>query len=221
MFCFKTLNYFDLFNILNKGYKVSIIFDSNLINTSSVSFDLELLKQQLISQLKKIYQNQYGKYSLTISINITIINKVSECSRKKTLFQIVDSIAGNNPAEADFKGLRIKLNKNNIQDFISETNFRTIPHEVGHLLGWDHPHAKALFESVNPDASSLEKTLTEVQRQCNLMSQTWYAQKAGISLDKAMQLTEQQIDLLMINYNAGVLNKNYHLRGYFWWKKLI
>lgn len=200
---------------------ISIFVDADIINTSSSIFDLELLRQGLVSQLTKIYQNQYGKYNLTISIKINILLKVSQCSRTKTLFQIVDSIAENNPAEADFKGLRIKLNKNNIQDFISDTNFRTLPHELGHLFGWDHPHAKALFESVNPDASSLEKTLTETQRQCNLMSQTWYAQKAGISLDKAMQLTEQQIDLLMINYNAGLLNKNYHLRGYFWWKKLI
>lgn len=200
---------------------ISIFVDADIINTSSSFFDLELLRQGLVSQLTKIYQNQYGKYNLTISIKINILLKVSQCSRTKTLFQIVDSIAENNPAEADFKGLRIKLNKNNIQDFISDTNFRTLPHELGHLFGWDHPHAKALFESVNPDASSLEKTLTETQRQCNLMSQTWYAQKAGISLDKAMQLTEQQIDLLMINYNAGLLNKNYHLRGYFWWKKLI
>lgn len=200
---------------------MSIILDTDIINTSSHFFDMELLKQSLNSQLIKIYKNQYGKYSLTISTNINIIDKVSECSRKKILFQIVDEIAGNNPAEADFKGLRIKLNKNNIQDFISGANFRTIPHELGHLFGWDHPHAKAMFESVNPDASSLEKTLTEEQRQCNLMSQTWYAQKAGIPLDKAMQLTEAQIELLIINYNAGLFNKNYHLKGFLWWKRLL
>jgi len=210
-----------LINILNKDHEASIILNTDIINTSSEFFDLDLLKQCLISQLSKIYQNKYGKYSLTISININILHKVSECSRTKTLFQIVDNIAGNNPAEADFKGLRIKLNKNNIHDFISGSNFRTISHEIGHLFGLDHPHAKAMFESINPEASRLEKTLTESQRQCNLMSQTWYAQKAGIQLDKAMQLTEQQIDLLLINYNAGLLNKNYHLRGYLWWKELI
>ena len=154
-------------------------------------------------------------------ININILSRVPHCSKSKILFQIVDTIKGNNPAEADFKGLRVKLNKNNIQDFISGKNFRTLPHEMGHLFGWDHPHANALFESINPEASSLEKTLTELQRQCNLMSQTWYAQKAGLPLDKAVQLTEQQMDLLIINYNADLLNKNYHLRGYLWWKKLI
>ena len=45
----------------------------------------------------------------------------------------------------------------------------------------------ALFESINAEASSVEKTLTEQQRQCNLMSQTWYAQKAGLPLDKAVK----------------------------------
>jgi hypothetical protein len=199
---------------------ISIFVDADIINTSSSIFDLELLKQSLVSQLTKIYQNQYGKYKLSISIKIDVLTKVSQCSRTKTLFQIVDSIGGNNPAEADFKGLRVKLNKNNIQDFIANTNFRTLPHELGHLFGWDHPHAKALFESINPDASSLEKTLTEEQRQCNLMSQTWYAQKAGIPIDKAMQITEPQIDLLIFNYKAGLLNKNFHLRGYLWWKKI-
>jgi hypothetical protein len=199
---------------------ISIFVDADIINTSSLIFDLELLKHSLVSQLKSIYQNQYGKYELSISIKIDILTKVSQCSRTKTLFQIVDNITGNNPAEADFKGLRIKLNKNNIQDFIANTNFRTLSHELGHLFGWDHPHAKALFESVNPDASSLEKTLTEEQRQCNLMSQTWYAQKAGIPIDKAMQITEPQIDLLIFNYKAGLLNKNFHLRGYLWWKKI-
>lgn len=206
-----------------KQYNNSILIsiDADIINTSSEIFDLEILKQSLITQLSNIYNQQIGKYSVKFFININILSRVSQCSKSKILFQIVDTIKGNNPAEADFKGLRVKLNKNNIQDFISGKNFRTLPHEMGHLFGWDHPHANALFESINPDASSLEKTLTELQRQCNLMSQTWYAQKTGLPMDKALQLTEQQMDLLIINYNSNLLNKNYHLRGYLWWKKLI
>lgn len=200
---------------------IFISIDADIINTSSEIFDLELLKQSLITQLSNIYNQKIGKYIVKFFININILSRVSHCSKSKILFQIVDTIKGNNPAEADFKGLRVKLNKNNIQDFISGKNFRTLPHEMGHLFGLDHPHANALFESINPEASSLEKTLTELQRQCNLMSQTWYAQKAGLPLDKAVQLTEQQMDLLIINYNADLLNKNYHLRGYLWWKKLI
>lgn len=206
-----------------KQYNNSILIsiDADIINTSSEIFDLEILQQSLITQLSNIYNQQIGKYSVKFFININILSRVSQCSKSKILFQIVDTIKGNNPAEADFKGLRVKLNKNNIQDFISGKNFRTLPHEMGHLFGWDHPHANALFESINPDASSLEKTLTELQRQCNLMSQTWYAQKTGLPMDKALQLTEQQMDLLIINYNSNLLNKNYHLRGYLWWKKLI
>lgn len=200
---------------------ILISVNADIINTSSEIFNLKVLKQCLISQLSKIYNQNIGGYEVTILLNINIIYKVSHCSKSKILFQIVDTIKGNNPAEADFKGSRIKLNKNNIQDFISNKNFRTLPHELGHLFGWDHPHANALFESINPDASYLEKILTEQQRQCNLMSQTWYAQKAGIPLDKAIQLTEQQIVLLLANYNSDLLNKNYHIKGYFWWKRIV
>jgi hypothetical protein len=114
---------------------ISIFVDADIINTSSSIFDLELLKQSLISQLTKIYQNQYGKFNLVISIKIDVLTKVSQCTRTKTLFQIVDSVSGNNP--------------------------------------------------------------------------------------EAMQLTEQQIELLIINYKAGLLNKNFHLKGYLWWKKLV
>jgi hypothetical protein len=210
-----------MISIKQNHNSVIISVDADIINTSSEIFDLKALKQCLISQLSKIYNQNIGRYEVTISLKINIIYKVLHCSNSRILFQIVDTIKGNNPAEADFKGLRIKLNKNNIQDFISNKNFRTLPHELGHLFGWDHPHANALFESINAEASSVEKTLTEQQRQCNLMSQTWYAQKAGLPLDKAVQLTEQQIDLLIINYNVNLLNKNYHLRGYLWWKKLI
>ena len=209
-------------NIINQiNNSLTITVDADIINTSSQEFDLEILKEVIIKQIKNVYDNQFGKYNLIISITINVLSKVNQCSPKKTLFQIVDELPGNNPAEADVKGLRVKLNKNYIHDFISNSNFRTLSHELGHMLGWEHPHANALFESVNPDASPLEKQLTETQRQCNLMSQTWYAQKAGVSLDKAMHLEEPQIELLLINYNTGVLNQNKHLKYFLWWKKLL
>jgi len=200
---------------------VNITLNADLLNTSHEVFDLEKLKTAIISQLHAVYRGSIGAYEINFSINLTIISKVSQCSSKKILFQIVDETPHNNPAICDFKGLRIKLNKLYINDIIIGKNSRTIPHEIGHLLGWDHPHANALFESINPEAHTLEQQLTENERQCNLMSQSWYAQKARLPLDKAIQLTEQQIDLLIINYNANLLNKNYHLRGYLWWKKLI
>lgn len=137
------------------------------------------------------------------------------------MFQIVDTIAGTNPAEADFKGLRIKLNKASLQDIIENRNTRTIPHEIGHLFGWDHPHARAQYASINLSAHAMEQQLTEEERRCNLMSQTWYAQKALIPLEQAMQLSEKQIELLLLNYQNGLLNYNYHLKNFLFWKKIV
>jgi hypothetical protein len=200
---------------------VQIIVNADLINTSHQLFDLEKFKAAIISQLHAVYRGAIGIYKINFSINLSILSRVSQCSPKKVLFQIVDETPHNNPAICDFKGLRIKLNKLYINDIISGKNSRTIPHEVGHLLGWDHPHANAQFESINTAAHTSEQQLTETERQCNLMSQSWYAQKAGIPLQNAMHISEKQIEVLLQNYKSGSLNKNWHLKYFLWWKKIL
>ncbi len=201
--------------------KIKLNIDAQLFNNSSAKIDLNALRSMIIQQLQHVYQSQIGKYSIELTVSLEIINKIWQCSPKKILIQIVDSVLNNNPAEADFKGMRIKLNKNSIGDIISNKNNRTIPHEIGHLLGWDHPHARATYQSINDEASDLEKSLTEEERQVNLMSQTWYAQKAGVDLQQAMQLTEQQIELLLIHFKNKALNRNFHLHHFLFWKKIV
>ncbi len=201
--------------------KIHLKIDAQLLNCSSAGVCLSDLKQAIIKQLQEVYQTQIGKYIIDFTIDIQIINSKWTCSPKKILIQIVDTVLNNNPAEADFKGMRIKLNKNCIDDIISNKNNRTIPHEIGHLLGWDHPHARATFESINTEASELEQGLTEQERQVNLMSQTWYAQKAGVDLKQAMQLTEKQIELLLQQFKNKALNRNFHLHHFLFWKKIV
>jgi len=210
-----------MISVIEHNKLVSIHVNADLINTSDELFDLPKLKSAIISQLAAVYRGAVGSYSLSISIEVSILKRISQCSHKKILFQIVNSIAGNNPAEADFKGLRIKLNKNYINDIILNKNKRTIPHELGHLFGWDHPHANAAFESINSMAHPLEQQLSEAERQTNLMSQTWYAQKAQIPLDKAILLSKNQIELLLLNHRNHELNKNKHLNYFLWWKKIV
>lgn len=210
-----------MISITKNNSLILISFKADLINSSSQRFDLTALKKAIHFQIQKVYHNSVGKYSLDIHIEFNILNSVHQCSPKRILFQIVDSIPGNNPAQADFKGLRIALNKAALNDIISNRNTRTIPHEFGHLLGWDHPHANALHESVNKNAHLLEQQLTEPERKCNLMSQSWYAQRSNIPLEQAMQLTEKQIELLLLNYNSHQLNKNKHLNYFLFWKKII
>ena len=150
-----------MIRILHQGNSVSLTLQADIINQSQRAFDLIALQRSISNQLTTVYHNSYGKYSIDIKTEFRTLNHVSQCSTHRILFQIVDSILGNNPAEADFKGLRIKLNRNAIADIISGRNFRTIPHELGHLLGLDHPHARAAFESVNKEAHPLEQALTE------------------------------------------------------------
>jgi hypothetical protein len=207
--------------IAQKENRVTIYITASIINTSSERVDLVSLRRSVISQLTPVYTGNIGKYRLNFRIDIDALYRVRDCQAAHVLFQIVDELPGNNPAEADFKGLRIKLNKAAVGDMIYNRNIRTIPHEIGHLFGWDHPHARATYESVNPGAHPLEQQLTEEERKHNLMSQGWYAQRAGIPLDKAMNISEKQIELLLLNYRSNLLNKNFHLRGMLFWKKLL
>ncbi len=182
-----------MISIKETNLAVSIKINADIINTSDTRFDLHLLKDAIISQLIRVYNSRVGKYQLQLFIHLGILKKISQCSPRKILFQIVDTISGK--------------------------NVRTIPHEIGHLLGWDHPHAKASYESVNLSAHRLEQQLTEDERKNNLMSQSWYAQKTNMPLDQAMKLSEKQIELLLLH--QGTLNKNRHLNYFMWWKKIV
>ncbi|MDF2448588.1 MAG: hypothetical protein K0R26_1092 [Bacteroidota bacterium] len=210
-----------MISVKKNNLHISLAIEADLINTSTSAFDLNALKKSILWQLAVVYNRKTGRYILNISFNLKILSRVSHCTPNKVLFQIVDSVPGNNPAEADFKGLRIKLNKNHVPDIIANKNIRTIPHEIGHLLGWEHPHANAQFQSVNLSAHPLEQQLSEEERQRNLMSQSWYAQKAGIPLNQAMELSENQIELLFLKEHHISLNKNRHLNYFLWWKKIV
>ncbi len=209
-----------MIQLIQKQQAIQLRIDADIINTSGQNFDLEALKTAIIKQLQTVFTVSVGHYDLSILVNVTVLKNVRECSPKKILFQIVDSISGNNPAEAVLKGMRIKLNKNVIDDIIHNRNQRTIAHEIGHLLGWNHPHANATFESINANAHSLEQQLSESERQHNLMSQTWYAQKANVSINRAIKITPQQIEVLQEYSQKMELNKNYHLNYFWFWKKL-
>lgn len=210
-----------MIKVVKNNTIVSLSISIDIINTSNQFFDLESLKTAINNQLTKVFNNTIGKYKLELNLQLSVLNRKNQCSPKNILFQIVDTTPNNNVAIADFKGMRVKLNKQYLNDIILNKNIRTIPHELGHLLGLDHPHANAKFESVNLDSHLLEQQLTETERQFNLMSQSWYAQKANVSLSNAMQLTEKQIELILLNYNSKSLNKNFHLKYFLWWKKIL
>lgn len=210
-----------MITVSKQNQLIQIKIDADILNTSSRVFNLEALKSAIINQLQQVFNISVETFTINFSVTLKVLKHVYQCSPKKVLFQIVDTLPNNNAADADLKGLRVKLNQAFVQEMIDHKNTRTIPHEVGHLFGWNHPHANATFESINLDAHPFEQLLTEQQRQTNLMSQTWYAQRANIPLDKAIQLTPYQLNVLLEYYNLGFLNKNFHLNYFLFWKKLV
>ena len=210
-----------MITVSKQNQLIQIKIDADILNTSSRVFNLEALKSAIINQLQQVFNISVETFTINFSVTLKVLKHVYQCSPKKVLFQIVDTLPNNNAADADLKGLRVKLNQAFVQEMIDHKNTRTIPHEVGHLFGWNHPHANATFESINLNAHPFEQLLTEQQRQTNLMSQTWYAQRANIPLDKAIQLTPYQLNVLLEYYNLGFLNKNFHLNYFLFWKKLV
>lgn len=207
--------------IAQKENRIGIYLTASIINTSADRADLVSLKRAIVSQLETTFRCSAGRYQLSLKADIEVLYRVQDCSPTRILFQVVDAITNNNLAEARLRSLRIQLNKTVINDIIYNRNVRTIPHELGHLFGWDHPHAPAKYESVNIDAHPLEQQMTEEERKHNLMSQGWYPQRTNIRLEQAMHISEKQVDLLLLHYRSGQLNRNFHLKHFLFWKKLL
>lgn len=204
-----------------QNQRIRISVQADLINTSSAPVDLPRLAGVLMQQLEKAFTIKAGDFDLQLSAQIRIIRNVNQCVFDRLLIQVVDQVTNGNPAEADFKGLRIKLNKSIIPDILEGRNTRTVPHELGHIFGWDHPHARGTYESVNKEAHALEQHLSEPERKHNLMSQTWYVQKAGIPLEQAMYISKWQVRLLLMHIAGEEINVNYHLRRHFFFGKRL
>lgn len=210
-----------MIGISQKEHRIGIYLTADVINTSTERADIVSLKRAIVSQLEQTYRCAAGPYHLSLKADIGVLYRVRDCSPVKVLFEVTDQVTHNNAAEAQLRSLRIKLNKAIVNDIIYGRNTRTVPHELGHLLGWEHPHARAAYASVNPEAHPLEQAMSEAERGCNLMSQGWYIQRAGVPMADAQQITGKQVELMLHYYRSGQLNRNLHLRNWWIWKKLL
>lgn len=199
-----------------------IDLQAQLFNYSASSINLQLLKTCIEEQSSRVFNFDKNTFNCVLTINVEIIRSLDQLSKKKLLFCVIDEVRNGNPAESDFKGLRIVLNKKIIPSILANTNTRTIPHELGHILGWEHPHARGKYESINPEANKVfEQSMTEAERKNNLMSQTWYIQTAGKTENQGLDITFGQLELMYRNFQSKKLNNNYHLKGILWWKRLV
>jgi|GEM_PF-1053262 len=212
-----------MLSVTRKDNLIILNFEIYLINkTSLVNINLFTLAVSIKKQIETVYSGTFGKIELQSNVSVKpLYDYKLKALHNKLVIAISSNITNDNVAEADFGGLLIKLNPKHLDSINSGINKRTIPHELGHILGLDHPHARGKFESVNMAASPLEQSITNQEKLNNLMCQSWYIQKAGITLNDALTLTENQVKLIFENYASKKLNKNYSLKRSFFRYKWI
>ena len=209
-----------MLRLVKKENTIHLQAEIYLINKSNTNVNLFVLATAIKKQIENVYNNSFEDVRMTSELIVMPLYKHDlKVLYNKPVIAISSAITNNNVAEADFGGQLIKLNPKIIDTIISGANKRTVPHEFGHLLGLDHPHANAQFESVNLKASLYEQQITNKEKTHNLMCQGWYIQKAGIHLNDALQLTNKQVKLIYENFASGKLNNNYSIkRGLFNYK---
>ena len=177
--------------LTRKENSIHLYFEILLINKSAGNVNLFILAAAIKKQIEAVYKGKFGRFELTTVVTVKPIYKHQlKMLHNKLVIAVSEYVTNDNIAEADFGGLLIKLNLKYIESIISGNNKRTVPHELGHILGLDHPHANAAFESVNLKASLHEQVMRNEERTTNLMCQGRYVQKAGIELNSALHLTE-------------------------------
>ena len=210
-----------MINITKSQGNINLTIQIYLINKSHKNdINLYMLVTAIKQQIESVYTKKFNEVELICTVTIFPLYKYKlKQLVNKLVFVVSNHVTNNNVAEAEFCGSLVKINANHVNSIIAKQNSRTVPHEVGHLLGFDHPHARAKFNSVNEQASDLEKNMTEDERRINLMSQTWYIQEAGKKENDALHLTENQLKLLIQNFENKRLNKNYNIKPYlFGWR---
>ncbi len=201
-----------MLTVSKKENVMQIDLEIFLINRSHQTLNLFILAAAIKKQIETVYKGRFGALELATTVNIKPLYKYHlRTLYNKMVIAVSPHITNDNAAEADFKGLLIKLNPKHVESIISGNNKRTIPHELGHLLGLEHPHANATFESVNLNASVLEQAISNQEKTTNLMCQSWYIQKAGIELNDALSLIENQLKVIYENFNSKNLNRNYSI----------
>ncbi len=213
-----------MISLIKNENTILLNFEIYLINKSNnSSVNLFILATTIKLQIESVYNKKYSNINLQCNVTITPLYKYElKKITTRIVFAVSNHITNNNVAEAYFCSNLVKINVNQLDAIISNKNTRSIPHEVGNLLGFNHPHARAKFNSVNEYATDFERNMTDAERQINLMSQTWYVQQAGKNENEALNLTQSQLELLIENFEKKRLNKNHSIkRSLFGWHWLV
>ncbi|MGD1320758.1 RHS repeat-associated core domain-containing protein [Chryseobacterium sp. 2R14A] len=139
-----------------------LAFTGAVLNSSSnKKIDMGKFANSIKSQTEKFFNKIENNPNITISssINITVIDDKKDLKSSDTLIEIKDS---NSPdfavysgktevAAREMNGKEVSVNEKYIGDMISGKNNKTMPHELGHLGGMQHPDQQTAKNFYDPD----------------------------------------------------------------------
>ena len=183
------------------------------------SFTIDEFKAQAIEDIQSAYTGSSIEDGHTTSwvvdnVDIRIVTDYRDIQADDHVIEIVQPnlIGTSTPGYTPFYGKRILINSNFVGDIAAGTNTRSLPHELGHSAGLEHPHPEDeqcgdFLSSQSPDWI-INPANTE-----NLMNQTWFEQdladlhpELGINPEAATFVSKWQIESMYNAYSSGKLN---------------
>jgi len=189
-------------SIINNKAHYTIGFKGALLNSSGSKVDMEALKKNLTASITSVYNSQNIEGGATVSLNIDlkVISSESEIQSNDHLISVYsnsefESITAKGvKGVADAYGKKIGISENTANDIICGDNNRTVPHELGHTAGLQHP-------DVDPKGLA---NFYDLGDDNNLM----YGRSKGSGHQLGSKLKSNQIESMYNNFKSGKLNKN-------------
>ncbi|GEN70165.1 DUF6443 domain-containing protein [Chryseobacterium lathyri] len=180
-----------------------ITFTGAVLNSSSnKKIDMKKFASTVQSQTEAIFNKIDNNPNITVSANINIrtIDDKEDLKSTDTLIEIKDSSSKEFDVYKDKKtdvvgramnGKEIYVNEKYINDLMSGENSKTLPHEIGHTGGLQHP------------AMATRETLFDLPETFSTLKSNFMIQGA---IRKPTGLNVHQINRMYRLYKAGKLN---------------
>jgi hypothetical protein len=185
-------------------------------NTYSISFK-EASKYETVNLNKGldmpanniIVPIEFRDVNVVVDVDVRVINKQSDLKSTEHLIKIVDDNSSELPSDAtaavnEIGGTELRIKEKYVGGIISNTNKKTLVHELGHTLGLRHLDVKA--ETPGELISSFFGGTGNPQYKGPVSSNP-----KNVMLSKykpgANQVNPSQINTAVNEYNSGNLNK--------------
>jgi RHS repeat-associated protein len=203
-----------------------IIFTGVILNSSGKNYDAAQFESTIRAQIERVFNakivNQDGTTSSSsIKVNLRTVKSISEIKDEDHIIEIVspnqNGIFTGANAEAwgrsPIGGLRVYINYNHLNEIMKDKagDPNTVPHELGHTLGWIHPDQAGDYFGYHAWRWSTSKQKLSLFLQDNEFNLMWSSRKLEefqVPLNGALSLSSVQLGLMYSNYKAGRINQH-------------